>query len=263
MSVASRDRVLVFDFDGTVSLGNGPVRSYARFVADSLPSAAAADFLGDLDIALAGEWPLASDGDDSPDPIDGYDLVRLHSVRYGVDAAARGRAYNRSRQELATNAAPVIAPVGLAAFLAEARDSARLVLATNAPATRINEALDVLGLAGAFDAVHTAVGKPDGLGPILDGLLGALQHRPAGAATDADAAATLLSIGDVWENDLAPAHQRGASTALVGAATGRSATPTFWADALEELYPAFREWLRSPLSSAPSRPTLTHVKADR
>ena len=34
--VAQHGKVMVFDFDGTVSLGDGPVRSYARFVAAGL-----------------------------------------------------------------------------------------------------------------------------------------------------------------------------------------------------------------------------------
>jgi FMN phosphatase YigB (HAD superfamily) len=238
VSVIVHERVVVFDFDGTVSLGHGPVRSYARMIADSLPTDQCVEFLGRFETQLAS--PRFGVG--SAAPIDGYDLVRLVAEGYDVPAGVRSSAYLSSRLELATAAAPVIAPSGLARFLADARPHALLVLATNAPSIRIDEALASLGLTGAFDSVHTSVGKPAGFGPLLDELLAAL---PAGT----DAAAGLLSIGDVWANDLAPAHERGATTALVGGAGPAGATPTFRATHLYELYPALQAWLTSDFSS--------------
>lgn len=238
----SRERVLVFDFDGTVSLGHGPIRSYARFIAADLPTASAVEFLGRFE---AGVADTPAKPDTHTVPIDGYDLVRLLAERYDVTATARSAAYLASRQELATQAAPVTSPAGLADFLAEARPNAHLVLATNAPAIRIDETLTALGLAGAFDAVHTSVGKPAGFGPLLDNLLAML---PVGAPT-----VHLASIGDVWDNDLAPAHRLGATTALVGSTLSLAATPTYRADHLHELYPALRAWLDSDAPPAPVR----------
>ena len=224
---------MVFDFDGTVSLGDGPVRSYARFVAAGLERGERASFLADIEAGLSGVLP------GEIDPLDGYDLVRLLSAPFAVTHAAHSAAYASSRAELASDRAPVIAPFGLAGFLAGARPHARLVLATNAPETRIAEALDVLGLAGAFDAVHTAVGKPAGLDVILDELLAASMVE--------DPAAALVSIGDIWTNDLDPAYRRGAMTALVGPRADAGATPTLRAVSLEELYPRLTAWLSPPL----------------
>lgn len=224
---------MVFDFDGTVSLGDGPVRSYARFVAAGLERGERASFLADIEAGLSGVLP------GELDPLDGYDLVRLLSAPFAVTDAAHSAAYASSRAELASDRAPVIAPFGLAGFLAGARPHARLVLATNAPETRIAEALDVLGLAGVFDAVHTAVGKPAGLDVILDELLAASMVE--------DPAAALVSIGDIWTNDLDPAYRRGATTALVGPRADAGATPTLRAASLEELYPLLTVWLEPPL----------------
>ena len=230
--VAQHGKVMVFDFDGTVSLGDGPVRSYARFVAAGLEHGERAAFLADIEAGLSGVLP----GD--LDPLDGYDLVRLLSAPFAVTDAAHSTAYASSRAELASTAAPVIAPFGLAGFLAGARPHARLVLATNAPETRIAEALDSLGLAGAFDATHTSVGKPAGLDSLLDELL-------ADSILE-DPAAALMSIGDVWTNDLDPAHRRGATTALVGPRADAGATPTLRAASLVELYPRLITWLAPP-----------------
>lgn len=235
VSVISRDRIVVFDFDGTVSLGHGPIRAYARFIADGLPARAATAFLGAVELHLAAG---AARPADATIPIDGYDLVRMLADGYDVPVAARNAAYLASRNQLATPAAPVLPPAGLADFLAGARAQAQLVLATNAPPIRIDEALAALGLTGAFDAVYTSVGKPAGFGPLLDELLAAL---PAGST----AGQGLLSIGDVWANDLAPAHARGASTALVGDHQPAGATPTYRATHLPELYPALQAWLDS------------------
>jgi FMN phosphatase YigB (HAD superfamily) len=240
VNVIAHERVLVFDFDGTVSLGHGPVRSYARMIAGSLPARQGVEFLGSFEARLGS--PRSTVGTNTP--IDDYDLVRLLSDAYDVPVGVRSSAYLSSRLELASAAAPVMAPNGLAPFLAGARSKAHLVLATNAPSIRIEEALASLGLSESFDTVHTSVGKPAGFGPLLDELLALL---PKGT----DAAAGLLSIGDVWANDLAPAHDRGAATALVGRASPADATPTFRAHHLYELYPALQAWLDSDFSSVP------------
>ena len=248
----ARERTIVFDFDGTVSLGHGPVRAYARAASANLDPATSHAFLAAVDLGLdrtpTGQQPGSG-------AIDGYDLVRLLSAEYGVDPAVLGDAYLASRAVLASDAAPVTAPQGLTDFLAFARDYAAIVLATNAPDIRVTEAIDALGLTGLFDAVYTSVGKPGGLVRVLDDWL------PQGE---------LLSIGDVWVNDLAPAAERGALTALVGSGAARSrddgATPTYRADHLHELYPVIAAWLEStpdritaPTSTAPTStaPTTT------
>jgi FMN phosphatase YigB (HAD superfamily) len=74
----------------------------------------------------------------------------------------------------------------------------------------------------------------------------------------------VLSIGDVWVNDLAPAHARGALTALVGSTSDETpdVTPTFSAHHLHDLYPAITEWLRDS-SSSPSSPAPLITPSER
>lgn len=219
---------LLFDFDGTVALGNGPLLAYARSVADRLPGGEEGEFLDEIDRALAA--PASG-------LVDGYDLVRFVAEQHGIRASALQDAYRASRTLLATPAAPVVAPARLAEFLDEHRLLARAVLATNAPATRIEEALNVLGVARSFDEIHTEVGKPHGLGALIETLL---------------ADGPVLSIGDIWANDLAPAQERGATTALVAAAgfVPADATPTFRAERLDELYDDIAAWLAKPSSDS-------------
>ncbi|WP_323743570.1 HAD family hydrolase [Agreia pratensis] len=237
-----RDKTLLFDFDGTLSLGVGPVVAYARAAAQQLPAVEAEAFVEAV-VATLGEHPSGQAPGTSA--IDGYDLVRLMSADHGIRPETLGEAYLASRAHLGSTLAPVVAPDGLVDFLSEARQHANLVVATNAPDIRIDAALEMLGLAGLFDATYTSVGKPNGMTAVLD------EWLPRGQ---------VLSIGDVWVNDLAPAHARGALTALVGSTSDETpdetpdVTPTFAAHHLHELYPAITEWLRassSPFSPAP------------
>jgi hypothetical protein len=64
--------ILIFDFDGTVALGDGPVRAYARAVATE--AGLSPSFVDEIATGLA-------DGDDA---IDAYDLVRVRAVAAGA-----------------------------------------------------------------------------------------------------------------------------------------------------------------------------------
>lgn len=207
--------VLIFDFDGTVATGDGPLLAYARAVAAHTASA-------DALVATV----VAHLSAPSSDVIDGYDVVRRAALAAGVDEAALAAAYTASRAQLGGSEAPVSTATGLAAFLRDA-DAERL-LVTNAPATRLDVALAALGLEGLFDRIVTDAAKPAGLERLLD---------------DLGADAAVLAIGDVWRNDLAPAHARGFATALVGGYPDPAAEPTFRAETLDELLPALAAWV--------------------
>lgn len=210
--------ILLFDFDGTIALGDGPVLAYATQVATALGDDGS--FVESIRSALA-----ASDGE----ALDGYDAVRRAATQRGADSRLLSAAYRASRAQLATPAAPITAPDGLADFLAEAAADAERMLVTNAPATRIDAALDALGLTGLFDRIVTGAGKPAG----LEALLAALPHD-----------SRVLSIGDIWHNDLAPAHARGHATALIGGFADPDATPTYRAADFATLIPQLTAWLR-------------------
>lgn len=236
------DTLLLLDFDGTVAVGHGPVHAYAAAAASSLPPAAAAAFRDEVAAVLAAEQESAGPvRRRAPVPLDGYDLVRLLAERHGVGPLALSAAYLASRHALGTDGAPVTAPPGLAAVLAELRTEATVVLATNAPATRLRTTLADLGLGGLLDRVVTEVGKPTGLGAVLD----ELRAAPAGPVR-------VLSIGDVWANDLAPVAARGHATALVSRRPPPEARPTWTVPDLPALYPALRSWVRADGHTAPS-----------
>lgn len=252
---------ILLDLDGTVIVGHGPVLAYARAAArlgglddgfvDAVDAELAAVGAGQHGAGGhgAGRHDAGRLGDDRA--LDGYDLVRIHAAAAGIASATLAEAYLESRSVLGRAEAPVTVPDGLADFLASV--DADRVLVTNAPAVGVHEALAALGLADHFDRIVTEAGKPAGLALVLDEL---------------DAAGSpVIAVGDIWRNDLAPAHERGHATALVGTFDDPEATPTFRAERLERLLPSIAAWIEerpaSPGASVsrrlpvPSRPRST------
>lgn len=220
---------IVFDFDGTLALGDGPITAFATAIADStrdttfVERAAAA-----LDAFASGQ----------SDARDGYDAVTRLATSDGIPAATIGDAYDISRTLLGTADAMIAPPTDIADFLTRIGRHARLVLATNAPGAGVTEVLTAWGIVQSFDDFHFSVGKPAGLIPVLRA---ALAQGP------------VLAVGDIVALDLAPARDLGADTALVGAtATWSTASVTMRGASLADLYEPIIAWVQSAASPTPS-----------
>lgn len=216
--------LLVLDFDGTVCLGDAPVWCYADEVLRQIDDEPAARITTALRSYLddgVGGYP------------DGYRAV-AELVGPLVPAETLQKAYLASRDALARKALDIAAPAGLPQFLTSLTGRARRVLVTNAPATGIAESLDVLGLAGEIDEIHTDAGKPAGFAALLPTLL-------AGADP-----ATLLSVGDFWANDIAPPLAAGCATAFVTRSPAGAQPAHLRAPHLPDLYPAISAWVTDP-----------------
>lgn len=230
---------VIFDFDGTLTVGSAPVEAYAEEVAT---------LVGDHGLVAEVGAHLASFEAGEARFIDGYDVVRHVAHERGVSDGVLGIAYSRSRECLATDSVPITAPLGLADFLRELLEVADVVLATNAPSTRLPEALEVLCVHGLFTATHTSVGKPEGLAPIV---VASLRRGP------------VLSVGDVYVNDLEPAAALGASTALIGPTWKASFDRvTLAAQTLPELYLPIKTWagIHPPAPPVPTGTGPTHER---
>ena len=212
MSIDITRPVLLFDFDGTVSLGHGPVLAYARHIAEKA---------GHPSIAHDAEALLNSN--DVGSARDGYHLVHTLAAELDVPEETCQEAYMASRENLADTG--ITAPEGLAEFLTSY--PGRTILATNSPEIGLSAALHTLGLKESFDAVYTGVGKPQGLTRILDTDL---------AGTDPT---RLISFGDIWEYDLAPVAAMGGRTVLVDSpfAVPCEANPTWRVTRVTDIFP--------------------------
>ena len=238
--------LLVLDFDGTVCLGDGPVLTYARFLDEALTAAderhpprlveaCLARFVGD---------PIADEPDgvdealaEAADSPDGYVVAERLSRARGLDDDARSAAYAGARAALADGTLETVAPEGLADLLDGLPDGVRVVLVTNSPEHGVVQPLERLGLADRVDEIVTDARKPSGLPAVLDRL-----RAEAGLAEHPE---RLLSVGDIWLNDLEPAAAQGSPTALVERFAAPEARPTHRAATLPGLYPAIRAWATS------------------
>ena len=235
--------VLVLDFDGTVCLGDGPVWAYAQPILDRL----------DDDLARQITDGLLGYLENRPDAgafADGYDAIAQLAGPY-VTTENLGAAYDHSRTLLAGGGLDIHPPAGLGVLLDRLRPTVRVVLMTNAPATGLTEALAGLGLTAVIDEIIASAGKPSGSAAILRRLLGGADPR------------TLMSVGDLWRNDIAPALELGATTGFIDR-SGRDPRPAHVRGAtMPELYPAIEAWARSPLDFADaSAPALAPVLSD-
>lgn len=223
---------LVLDFDGTLALGRGPLQAYVGALAAQLEDPARRDRVSSACLAAVAAFDAGT-----ASHRDAYDAVRTAALAEGVADDQLGRAYLASRALLGTPEAPVLAPDGLAAFLAEISLSATCVLATNAPEIGVDRALRSLGIAETLTDRHHDLGKPSGLEPLVSGLL---SHGP------------VLAVGDIWEFDLAPAHRLGADTALVGVRETPEARPTMRGASLSALVDPIRDWVSAQRLRTPA-----------
>ena len=221
------EATVLFDYDGTVRLGWEHSSHYARLVADGLPEDDRRAFLAAHDAFSSGR-PTTGPVCDAHDP---DNAVRRLARQYGVADAARQAAYEETRERMAQGEFKIWAPDGLHELLRSLPEGVEAALVTNAPAASLGPSLTRLGLDGLFDRVVGDARKPDGLAPILDELLDGREAR------------TLLSIGDIPRNDLAPAADRGCATAYIDhfgrpwpRADASAPTP-------EALWPFVRSWV--------------------
>lgn len=218
--------VLVLDFDGTVCLGDGPVWAYADAIVPHLDERLARHVTDGL-LAYLEDHPGAGTY------ADGYGAIAALAGPH-VPAEVLAAAYSASRAALAEGGLDIHAPDGLVELLAELRPGVRAVVVTNAPSTGLAEALEALGLAGSVDDVIPSAGKPVGSAEVLGKLL------------DGADPVTLMSVGDIWVNDIAPALELGCATAFIDR-SGRDQRPAHARGrTIQDLYPALAAWARSP-----------------
>ncbi|MGO2111021.1 MAG: HAD family hydrolase [Pseudoclavibacter sp.] len=257
---------VIFDFDGTLSLGRGPLLAYARSAAAAIlrrePSTEATAEAAPRIPAGSTKAHVPADGEESAAAYaaldglergettyrDGYDAVGSLAADVGLSQADLGAAYLASRAVLGTDEAPVTTMPGLDEFLSDLGTRARVLLATNAPEPGVDRVLAAWGVRGRFDELHFDVGKPAG----LTALIRAEQQT-----------GPVLVVGDVVDIDLAPAIALHADTALVGAtAPHATAAVTMRAATLNDLRSEIESWVAATASSLPS-PAGAHPTTER
>jgi FMN phosphatase YigB (HAD superfamily) len=221
------DGALVLDMDGTIVLGDDPVRVYAAAAAEALAphgAGAATELLRVVDGFLAGDPTVAAP--------DGYQAVARTALRLGLSSAELDAAAERVFD--APDALALSAPPDLAPLLAELRPAVHVVVASNGSPSWMAVALDRVGARELVDEVHGSLRKPAGLERLVGELLDRFGWR--------DEPGRLLGVGDIWANDLAPIDAVGGVTALVDRWGRAGGSPTHAAATFGGLVPAIRRW---------------------
>lgn len=212
------DRLLILDFDGTLCLGDGPVRAFAREVA-SAAGASEGELLDPLDRFLLGETGSEFDG-----CADGYTAVALWARERGLGRGPMTEAFLRGRADLDAGLIEISTPDGVIDRLGSLTGWHR-VLVTNSPLASTTTLTTRLGLQPVLDAIIGDAAKPGGLEALL---------APRGVL-DARRWSRIVSVGDIWINELAPVHAIGGDTGLIERHPQPEATPTWRADNVQSL----------------------------
>jgi FMN phosphatase YigB (HAD superfamily) len=229
----SARRALLLDFDGTTCIGDDPVYEYARLASANLPTAEASRLTATVSAFLNGRI----DDGVLAQAMDGYQAVETMGRTLGVGQPDLQAAFLTVRARLNTGEIAVHTPTGLIEFLAEMRAAGvRLVLATNSPAEGLDALLSRLELHDAVDDVIADAGKPAGMAAIVDDVLEAIDAH--------DEPERLLSVGDIWENDLRIPLERGCRTAYVDRFDRHAGPAHARASGIEDLFAPIREWSR-------------------
>jgi phosphoglycolate phosphatase-like HAD superfamily hydrolase len=221
--------VLLLDFDGTVSVGDEPVLLYARLVAEAAGEPA---ILARVEDFLGGGDRLAALG-----ASDGYQLVARLATATDVPAEILKAAYDESRGRVDSGEVPIAPPEGLAELLGELPDGIHVALVTNAPADSLGPVLEGFGLSALIDETVGSAAKPERMPEHVERLLS--EHGLTDTPT------SLLSIGDIWGNDLAAAHERGCRTGLIDRFGFSDGDPDVSAPDFPGLYAYVRRWSKS------------------
>ncbi len=218
--------IVVWDLDGTLYRSTAACRHYARGIAAGLAEERREAYLAALDGYLAGEGGVdASDGWEAAVVLAGGPRG---ASRLYADAFAMTRAF------MLTDECRLEVPDGVPELLERSAARARRILMSNTPAFGVMPLLERLGLTGLFDEIVCRAEKPDRLAERLTAL----------ARVNDLELGSVISIGDHFVNDIAPAIALGCATAYVDPfRVGPGGQATFEAARIEDLLPALEAWM--------------------
>lgn len=216
---------MMFDLDGTLYRGDDPFRYYAQVVSRQMEASDRAVYLDKVEAHLGGD-PHVIDADTW------QAVVRL-ATPYVGDPEICQQAFVPTRQYMLSPECQMDVAPELKPFLDKVRDRMLLALVSNSAEEAAVPLLQKLDLLEAFDVVRTAVGKPTGLLETADLLV--VQHdlNPL----------MVMSIGDNYTNDIAPALERGWATVHVSPHGYFPGPSTYQVRQVEDAFPAIWRWV--------------------
>jgi len=237
--MAAVGAIVVMDLDGTVYRGQAPYRHYAELIGRSMAPDERRAYLEALEQFIAGESRVPA--------ADGWEAAVVLAGGPEGNSIAFHEAFLETRRFMLQDTCELEVPPGMMGFLEQARARARLVLASNTPAPYVFPLLQRLGLGSCFDEVCCGAEKPSRFGPRL----------VAWAEIFGLPLRSVMSVGDHFVNDIAPALAAGCTTAYIDPfGVGPVGQATFAGPDFEGLVQPLSNWIAAtaaPLETGPGR----------
>jgi FMN phosphatase YigB (HAD superfamily) len=215
--------LVVFDLDGTLYRGDAPFRFYAETIARSMRPEDRMPYLDKVRRHLDGEAGVVA--------ADNWEAVV--TLAGEMEAERIVEAFRATRAFMMTDECPLEVPEGLVALLRDAGGRVVRAVASNSPEDAAVPLLGKLGLTGYFDVVRHSAGKPDGLLLFADEIIAAWKLPPT----------RVMSVGDHYRNDIAPARARGWVTAHISPRGYHPGPADYTGRRLEDVLPGIRAWI--------------------
>ncbi len=189
-------KIVVFDFDGTLTSGISHYIYCANIIADNLEPSDANAFLEEVNSSFNGKIPFIGE--------DGWDLLNRISLRYS-DKGLFDNAFHQTRKNMILNIHKGDLSEKVIDLLKEVHSQCTTALASNSPEEYVKGYLDRLDLWRYFDYVRFSARKPDGLIELVSSIA---------PGTD-PSNLKVLSVGDHYINDIQPALRMNWDTAFI------------------------------------------------
>lgn len=221
---------MLFDLDGTLYQSDGIYRYFAEKIAERMSPPAGRLYLEQIEIFLTGGPDARYDSD--------WAAVRELALPYLPETPNGEKTVGpvAIRDYLLSDDCQLAVSPGVREFLHWARSRATMGIVTNGPTESVGPLLQKLGIASCFQYIKAEAKKPEGL-------VEAAREMAGGEA--ALARHRVVSVGDNYHNDIAPAHQRGWDTGWITIRQHPPGPATWRGRSLEDLLTPLREWLQS------------------
>lgn len=210
---------ILWDFDGTLYRGIKPFTVYSSCILH---------LLGKEDSGEIGEIERRLRDCNDFYGNDGYEIVgRYFST---VSSHVMQIAYEQMREILLQHPEYVEVPEQLRIFLPKAKERSIMIVASNSPEPYVTPFLEKLNLKNYFPKIISKAAKPEGIIKII-------KELPEDAS--------LLSVGDHYTNDIAPALAMGRDAAFISNCIRWNYKATIKGKKIEDVLPEIDKWIET------------------
>jgi FMN phosphatase YigB (HAD superfamily) len=217
-------KVVVFDFDGTVILGDKPYYRCAEIISKQLPASEANVFLSRVEGALAHSIPFPGE--------DGWNMLSDLSREFTSNDIYTA-SFHQTRKEMLEKGDMTYMPDAVKALLGRIRPYVVLALASNSPPIYVEPVVRKYSLDSYFTYVRPGAGKPAGFVRMVRQII-EQERLPKDCR--------VLSVGDHYINDIFPAVESGWDGAFVNPFGLDPRRSTVSAENIADLSPWIVSW---------------------